>query len=73
MSFIAARNRAVAARRSSPVVLYLFVVAVILLAVFNEPLLVSRVQQTSLSSFSIAKKKKPNFRQSRPPPPRDGL
>lgn len=61
MPFSNTRSRA-AARRSSSVVIYLFVVAVLFLAVFNEPFLVSRVQHISISSFSAAKKRKDVFR-----------
>ena len=61
MPLTTARSRA-AARRSSSLVIYLFVIAVLFLAIFNEPFLVSRVQHISISSFSTAKKDKDIFR-----------
>ena len=55
--------------RSSPTVIFLFVVAVLVLAAFDQSLLVSRVQHISLASFATQKKKgKDKFRKSPPSP-----
>ena len=48
---------------SSSLVVSVFVVAVLLLAYFNEPLLVSRAQSYSFAPFSAQKKKKDKFRE----------